>query len=1034
MVKFFLDRPVLAIVISIVIVLMGIVSFKRLPIEQFPALTPVQILVRVNLPGATAETMANNVAAPLEKAINGVENMIYMYSQSAAPGNLNIIVSFKIGTDPNLALINTQTRVTSAYASLPIEIQKRGVEVLKQNPNVLLFIVVQSENESHDEIFLANYANTNIANELSRIPGVGSADVLNAREYSMRIWLKPDRMAQFKLAASDIIEAVQEQSGTRSIGQIGQEPVSKPNELTIPVNSLGRMKDPREFEEIILRADPNGSVVRLKDVSRIELGAQSYNLQGRLNSNVGAFIAIYQNAGANALDISKQVNAKLEELSQFFPDGMFFRIPYNTTEYIKLSIREVEKTIIEVALLVSLVIFIFLHNIRSSLVPIIAMLVSTTGTFIGMYLLDFSINILTLFGLVLCIGIVVDDAILVVENIERKMRENQMSAKEAAIASMNEVWEPVVATSVVLAAVFIPVSMIGGVAGQFYKQFAITIAVSVLISAFVALSLSPVLSVMLLSKPIKKTKMGELFNQKLSAFSEFYLKGTKWLFGHSRAASGICILMLTLIVILALNTHIGLVPHEDKGLIMISADLPDGSSLNRVERVSKAVEEITLSNPGVSDIVTFSGYSLIESITRTQMGAYFLNLKNFNQRQKNGLSAFNIIDSLNRDFQNITDAKVTAFNPPDIPGIDVVGGFDFWIVNTGGADYSTLNRVVDQIAAKARQRPEFSSIITSIKADGMELYIDVDRVKARSLGVKIDQIYDTLQVLLGSVYINQFNKFGSVFQVIAQAEPVYRETIQNVGNAYVKSDQGEMIPLKSLITPRFSKGPTLYQRFNGSPAALISVIPNTSDTSKIISIMEEIAKEFISPEMSFAWGGLGLEGKQSTDIATIAFLSSLVMVFLVLAALYEKWILPISVLMTIPFGVLGAFIAIWMTGSTADIFFQVGIITLVGLSAKNAILIIEFAKMKRSEGKDLEEAGLEAVRLRFRAILMTSLTMIIGALPLLFATGAGAASRQSVGTGVVGGMITATFLALFFVPLFYKAMEQLSERFKRRKE
>jgi len=1033
MVKFFLNRPVFAIVVSIIIVLLGIVSFKKLPVEQFPTLTPVQILVRVALPGASAETMADNVAAPLEHSINGVENMIYMYSQSTAPGHLNIVVFFKIGTDPNLALINTQTRVQAAFASLPYEVQKQGVEVLKQNPNVLLFISLQSVG-GHDEIFLANYANTNVAKQLARLSGVSSAEILNARNYSMRIWLKPDRLAQFKLTASDVVAAVQEQSNTRSIGLIGQQPVARPNQLAIPVTSLGRFKDPKQFEEIILRANPDGSMVLLKDVSRIELGAQWYDLIGKLNGKPGAFIAIYQDSGANAIEVSNRVRAKMDELTQFFPEGISYSIPYDTSTYIKKSIWEVQKTLFEAAFLVSLVIVLFLHSLRSSMVPVIAMIVSITGTFIGMYLLGFSLNTLTLFGLVLCVGIVVDDAIIVVESIERKMREKNLSSKDAAVEAMAEVWEPVVATSCVLAAVFIPASMIGGIAGQFYKQFAITIAVSVMISSFVALSLSPVLSVVLLKGSIRRGKLGELFNQKLNGFTEIYLKGTRWIFNRPLIATALCILMIGLTAIISMGTPIGLVPPEDQGLVLVSADLPDGSSLDRVQKISEQVEKIALANPAVADILTFSGFSMIESLIRTQMGAYYLNLKSFDDRTTKASSAAGIIASLNHEFQKITDADVTAFAPPDIPGIGVVGGFDFWIVNEGAADYSELNKVVDQIAAKARLKPEFDIILTSIRADGMELFIDVDRIKARALGVKIDQIYDTLQVLLGSVYINQFNKYGHVYQVIAQADPIYRETIQVIGNAYVKSENNEMVPLKSLISTEFSKGPTLYQRFNGSPAALISVIPKISDPEAIMKIMEEIAKETLPSGMTYSWGGLGFEQKESGGISTMALLGSLVLAFLVLAALYERWTLPISILLAVPFAVFGAFLAIWLTGGMADIYFQVGIITLIGLSAKNAILVVEFAKEKREEGEEIEAAALGAVRLRFRAILMTSLTMIVGSLPLFFASGAGAASRKSVGTGIIGGMTMATFLALFFVPLFYKAMERVSDRFKKRKE
>ncbi len=1018
-------------VLSIIIVLIGIAFLRRLPIEQFPSLSPVQIKVITRLPGASAQALSDSVAAPLEEAINGVENMIYMYSQSVAPGNLSLVVSFKIGTDPNTALINTQNRVNLALSSLPPEVQKEGVVVINQNPSILLFVAIESENDSHDPIFLANYANTNIANYLERINGVSSAKVLNAKDYSIRIWIKPDRLAQFGMTVTDVIRAVQEQNGTHSIGLIGGEPTMTPNQLTIPVTAPGRLKNVEEFENIILRAERDGAMVLLKNVSDVTLGSISYNLVGDLNGKSGAFIGIYQDTAANAIEVSSSVRSKLEELSQFFPEGIVYKIPYDTSNYIKLSISHLQKTLIEAVLLVALVIFIFLHSIRAAIVPIAAMLVSITGAFIGMYLFGFSVNTLTLFGLVLAVGIVVDDAIIVVENIERKLGEKELTPQEAAQVAMKEVTGAVVATACVLGAVFIPVSFLGGITGQFFKQFAITIATSVFLSGFVALTLSPVLSILLLKKGRKKARWAIYFDSMFGALCEFYLKGASFLIRKPLYGIGFFIAMIIATGVIVKSTPIGLVPHEDQGLVLISSSLPDGASLSRVEAVSNQIEKIASQNQGVSDVLAMSGYSLIESIERLQMGAYYINLKNWDERKE---SAFQIIDSLNAQLSEIPEALITALNPPDIPGIGVVGGFDFWIVNDGPADYEAVNRVVNEIVAKAKTHPEFSKVLTSINANNMELFINLDAVKARSFGVNIDEIYQTLQVLLGSSYINQFNKFGHVYQVVAQAEPSGRDSIEDIGNTYVRSSQNEMIPLKSLIIPTFSKGPTLVQRFNGFPAALVSLIPAIPDPERIVSVMEKIAKETLPPGMSYSWGGLAFQHKETGGMSAAAFLSAFVLIFLVLAALYERWLLPIAILMAVPFGVFGAFLSVRLFHTGANIYLVIGVIALIGLAAKNAILIIEFAKEERKAGKEIIDAALTAARLRFRAIMMTSLTIIVGSLPLVVTTGAGAISRKSVGMGMIGGMAMATFLAVFFVPLFYQGMENLSEWFKNRKK
>ncbi len=1023
--KFFLGRPIFAAVISIILVLVGLGALGALPIEQYPNIAPPLILVSASYPGATAQTMADTVAAPLEQQINGVEGMIYMYSQNTTPGNLSLNVYFELGTNPDLALTNTQNRVDLAMSQLPEQVQKQGVSVTKQAPTILLFVSLESPEGLYDEIYVNNYATIHIANELQRIKGISSANVLNALDYSMRVWLRPDRLAQLKLTATDVVNAIKGQNEARTIGELGQAPNITPVPLTIPVNTLGRLSTPQEYENIILRANTEGAMVQIKDVGRIELGAQSYNVQGKVNGKKSALIAIYQDYGANALQVSESVKKKMEELKKFFPPGIDYSIPYDTTPFIKLSIQEVQKTLIEAALLVSLVILLFLQNFRATLVPVIAMFVSIIGTFAGMYLLDFSLNTLTLFGMVLAVGIVVDDAIVVVENVEHNMHTHNLSSKEAALKTMAEVSGPVIAIVCVLSAVFVPVAFIGGIAGQLYKQFAITIALSVVISGFVALTLSPVLAALLMKKPRKPSKAADLFNKGFTHLTDLYIKGASWIIRHAFFGITLCSILLIAIIILFHLTPTSLVPNEDQGYILAVAKLPDGASTDRVSTVSEKMETIGKKSPAIKEFISFSGFSLLEMISRTSIGAYFINLQEWKDRKGKTLQASALIDQLNREFYPISDAQIMAFNPPAIPGIGIVGGFEFWIVNESETSLADLEKVTRDIIKKSATSPELVNLSTSVEADNLELYVDLDTAKARAYQVGVGDVYDTLQVLLGSLFVNYFNKYGRIFQVIVQAEPEYRATIEDIGQVYVRSATDAMIPLESLIKTRFSKGSTLISRFNGFPAAKITGSPAPGFSSgEAMRAMERLAQENLPPGMSFAWSGQAYQEKEAGGSSFHALFAGLIMVFLVLAALYERWTLPFAILLAVPFGIFGAFLAIWMRGMYNDVYFQIGLVALIGLAAKNAILIVEFARVKKDEGMEIVEAALYAARLRFRAIIMTSLTFILGVFPLITSSGAGAASRHSVGTGVVGGMCAATFFAIFFVPLFFKLIEE----------
>ncbi|PJD95268.1 MAG: hydrophobe/amphiphile efflux-1 family RND transporter [Parachlamydia sp.] len=1027
--RFFIDRPIFASVISIIIVLAGLTALRALPVEQYPNITPPQIQVTATYAGADAQTVADAVAAPIEQQVNGVQDMIYMYSQNSSLGNMTLSVFFNIGSDINLAQINVQNRVSMALPQLPESVQHQGVSVQKQTPSILMIVAVDSPDGRYDDIYVSNYSTINILNELLRIPGISNAQIIGARDYSMRIWLRPDKMAQLQITAKDVVDAIKEQNSDYGIGQLGRPPNVNPVQILLPVSSQGRLATPEEFEKIILRAELNGSMVLLKDIGRAELGAQNYDVEGKLNRKTSAMIAIYQEYGANAIDVADRVKAVMEKLSKNFPKGLVYTIPYDTTIFVKASIKEVAMTILEAACLVVLVVLLFLQNLRATLVPVIAMLVSIVGTFAGMYVLGFSLNTLTLFGLVLAIGIVVDDAIVVIENVERNMREFGLSAKEAAGKAMDEVTGPVIAIVFVLCAVFIPVAFLGGIAGQLYKQFAITISISVVFSGLVALTLSPALAAILLKHSDKPSKFTVVFDRIFNTITHYYSKGTGWLIGQTVLGLAIFAGILVALFFFFKYTPTGFVPNEDQGYLIVMNNLPDGASLGRTSAVSDQIIEIASKDPAVEQIVSLAGFSLMENLNRSNVGTNFVILKDWSVREKMDAPASKVLLNFRKQFSQIENALVIPFNPPAIQGLGTVGGFEFWIENRGDGGIESLQAITYELIEAAKKRPELTGLSTALQANNMQLYLDLDRFKARSLGVPIGDVYQTLQILLGSLYVNNFNKYGRVFQVTTQAEPKYREKIDDIGNMYVRSSNNKMVPLTALVTTRYSKGPTLVSRFNGFIGS--KIIGNAAPgftSGQAMDAMEEVAREILPLDMGFSWSGESYQEKSTGGTSASVLLAGLLMVFLILAALYEKWSLPFSIILAVPFGIFGAFAAIWIRGLANDVYFQVGLVTLIALSAKNAILIVEFAVMKRNEGMSVIEAALHAAKLRFRAILMTSLTFIFGVIPLVISTGAGAASRHSVGTGVMGGMISATLLAIFFVPLFFKLIMHFSER------
>jgi multidrug efflux pump len=1030
--RFFIDRPIFAAVISIIIALAGLASMKNLPIAQYPQISPPSVSVSAVYPGASAETVASAVAAPLEQQINGAEGMTYMTSSNSSDGTMSLTANFEIGADIDKAASDIQSRINLALPQLPATVRQGGVTVQKSNSNMLIVIVLQSPDGRYDDVFTSNYANLNVIDELKRVPGVGKVDNMGGRDYSMRLWLKPDRMAQLGITSDDIAAAVREENAQVAIGQIGAPPTKSPVELTFAVTARGRLVDAREFGEITLRTGSNQARVRLKDVARIELGAQSYNFLGALNGKPTTLISVSQSPKANALDLARDIREKMAEISKRFPAGISYSIPFDATRFVEISIKEVVQTFFEALLLVLLVVFVFLQNWRATLIPLLAVPVSILGSFAGMYLLGYSINTLTLFGMVLAIGIVVDDAIVVVENVERIMREAKLDAREAARRAMDEVTGPVIAIVLVLCSVFVPVAFMSGITGQLYKQFAITIAFSVVVSGVVALTLTPALAGILL-KPDHGEKKGffKWFNQRFDALTERYTNGTRFLM--KRGTMGLVIYAIIGLMTAGLFKMMptSFVPPEDQGYLIAAAFLPDGASLSRTAAVTHEVEQGMLKNPAVLNVVSYTGLSLLDGQMVSNAATYFVMLKDWDERKSKDLQANSVLGALWGSFGQIREASMVAFNPPSIPGLGTTGGFDFIIQNRGDGGTAALGAATLDFIAKARLRPELFGVSTQVRGPSPQLYVEVDRDKAKSMGVPLTSLFGSLQSLFGAAYVDDFSKFGKSYNVTMQAEPEYRSRPEDIENVFVRASSGKMVPLKSLVKVSYSSGPSMLTRFNGFSSATVNggAAPGYS-SGQAMKAMEEVAVAALPTGIGYQWGGQALEEKKSGGSSMLVFGAGLLMIFLILAAQYEKWSLPFGVMLAVPFGLFGAYVAIALRGISSDVYFQIGLLTLIALSAKNAILIVEFAVLEHAQGLSAFDAALKAARLRFRPILMTSFAFILGVLPLVFASGAGANSRHSIGTGVLGGMLAATLLAIFFVPLFYVLIESFGERRK----
>ncbi|HEY6642511.1 multidrug efflux RND transporter permease subunit [Povalibacter sp.] len=1016
--RFFIDRPVLSGVVAIVIVIAGLVASFTLPLAQFPEIAPPTVVINASYPGASAETIAKTVAAPIEEKLSGVEHLLYFSSSASSTGDVSITATFDVGTDIDTAVFNVNNRVQLALPRLPDDVRRNGVTVQKRSPDILLIVSLVSPDNSRDTLFLSNFATISLVDELKRIPGVADVNMLGVRDYSMRIWLRPDRLAQLGLTVTDVASALRAQNAQYAAGKIGAEPAPKGQELVYTVTARGRLVEPEEFGEIVIRADAGGGALRLKDVARIELGAQTYDTINTLNGRPVVSMATFLQSGGNALDVADAIRARMAELKSTFPPGVEFRTPFDPTRYVDASIKEVTKTIIEASVLVILVVFLFLQTWRATLIPFIAVPVSLIGTFAGLWLAGFSINTLTLFAMVLAIGIVVDDAIVVLENVERLMREKKLSALQASIEAMQEVSSAIIAIVLVLCAVFIPVAFLTGIAGQLYRQFAVTIAIAVVISGFVALTLTPTLCALLLREADHDSKWFRWFNRGFDATTRRFLWGVDKTLSHRGQSLLIFGGVLALVGFLFWKIPGSFVPPEDQGYLFGNVQLPDGATLQRTSEATAKLQRLLEDKEALDYTIIINGLDIIGGGNKTSAATIFLPLKRWEDRD---ITADELAQEVSRDAETIREARFNIMNPPSIRGLGTAGGFEVYLQSRAGASSAQLAETLDLFQAGLAAHPQLQDIKTFFRPNVPQLRVEVDREKALSLGVPISDVFDALQSTMGSLYVNDFNVYGRTFRVQMQAEASFRNDPEDLGNVYVRSkSSGQMLPLKALMQVTEVKGPEQLERFNGFVAAKVvgSGRPGVS-SGEAIRAVEDVAATALPDGYQIAWTGQAFQEKRTGSASIFAFAFAMVMVFLILAALYGRWLLPISVLLAVPFAVLGALGFVALRAMENDIYFQIGLVVLIGLSAKNAILIVEFAQRAYLDGKSAMDAAVEAARLRFRPIVMTSLAFVLGVAPLVVATGAGAAARQSMGTGVFGGMLVATFIAPVFIPLFF---------------
>ncbi len=1005
----------------------------NLPIEQYPKVVPPQIIVSTTYPGASAETISKTVAAPLEEKINGAKDMIYMNSLAADSGVVSINVYFEVGTNADDAKIDVNNRVQSALAKLPAEVQKQGVTVTERSPSLLQVISFFSPDYSKDATYISNYALMNVVDDLKRIKGVGDATIFGAKDYAIRVWVNPEKLSNFGLTTTDLINAIKEQNQQYAAGKFAAEPIANKQMFTYTLQTPPRLSSPTEFGNIVIRANKDGSALLLKDVATVELGASSYNLNSKLNGFPSIPIGIFLQSGANAIDTAKAVKETLLKASEKFPSGVSYKIPYSSTDFIEVSIKEVAKTFVEAIILVVAIIFLFLQNWRATLIPVLAVPVSIVGAFAGMYMLGFSINLLTLFGLVLAIGIVVDDAIIVIENVERHLSEG-MAPKDAAFKAMKEVSGALVAIILVLSAVFIPVAFISGLSGVMYKQFAITIVVSIVISGFVALTLTPSLcAVLLKDNHVKPQGFFKWFNNMFDKFTNGYSFMVKSTIRYSILSFLLFGGLIFITYNMYTNMRTALVPQEDQGAIFIFSYNPPGSSLNRTTKLTDEIFDTVKQDTSVENTLTLSGLDFMTFALRTNSAATIVKLKDWEERKQPEQQADAIAGRFTGQLMGrTTDGFSFAVLPPPIMGMGVSGGFEMYVQNKSGSGVKDLNKYVQEIIQKANARPELTAVRTTLATNVPQYSLKVDNIKAKSKGVNIADIFSTLSSTFGSYYINDFNLYGRTYTVNIQAKGEFRKGVEDLNKVFVKASNNELLPVSSFVTVTKTTGADLVERFNLFTSAKISGQPAPGYSSgDALKAIEEVSNEILPNDYAISWVGTAYQEKRISSKSYLAFIFGILFLYLILAAQYERWMMPISVVMAIPFGVFGAVVATMMRGLENDIYFQVGILVLIGLSAKNAILIVEFAMQQRKDGESIYDAAINAARLRIRPIIMTSLAFMLGVVPLAISTGAGAASRHSIGTGVIGGMLTATIIAIVFIPLFYIFVSRLSEKKKK---